>query len=51
MVYEKYDYNIPMAMILAPVVLVAEGRNLYSAIVKAYTKTRYGSIFENSLYK
>ena len=50
-VYEKYDYNIPMAMILAPVVLVAEGRNLYSAIVKAYTKTRYGSIFENSLYK
>ncbi len=48
--YERLSLYIPMALILTPVILVAEARGIYKAIISGLVKARPDSIFNKSPY-
>lgn len=48
--YEHFDFYIPMALILAPVILVPEARGIYTALIKGLATASPGSIFSRSVY-
>jgi len=49
--YEHYGIYVPMALVLLPVVLMFEARNLYTAVIKALPRTRFRRFGEKSLYR
>lgn len=48
--YERFELYIPMALILIPVILVAEARGIYTAIIKGLATAKPQSIFNKSVY-
>lgn len=48
--YERFELYIPMALILVPVILVAEARGIYTAIIKGLATAKPQSIFNKSVY-
>lgn len=49
--YARYNLYVPMGIVLMPVILVAEGRAIYGAIVKNNLTNNPDGFFRNSIYR